>query len=128
MMRKTYSGRRNYSRHKGGQLRATLEDMRDQTVAAIAEVSKWAALLAHDDITMLIDKACEYEGGAVTVLPAPTVQLVPVNALRDILNECLSNALTPFPAPVRKPKAMEKTLKRLVKKTAAKARKTSKKR
>lgn len=69
-------------------MREQLEEMRDRLVNNLATVSKPAALTMHDGITEMIDKAEEL---------APAVTVASVSMVRDMLNECLSNALTPLP-------------------------------
>lgn len=83
-------------------MRDILEQMRDEIVAGITD--KGEALSAFDAIGALIDKACELatEGQAVEVVNPPTIQVVAVKTLKDILNECLSSALTPLPASPKK--------------------------
>ena len=103
-------------------MRDLLEQMRDDIVANITD--KGEALSAFDAIGALIDKAMELTSEAVEVINPPAIQVVSVKTLKDILNECLSSALTPMPPPkvktVKKGTVKTRTAKKAVKKAAKK--------
>lgn len=109
-------------------MRGELEEIRDRIVQGmVLDLSRGGVLSLHDALTELIDKACEYEGSGLTVVEnPPAIQLVPVNVVRDMLNECLSAALMPFP--VSKPTRKATVRKTSGKKKSATKRKTSKRR
>lgn len=102
-------------------MRERLEGMRDSIVAEIADNGdRDTALFAHDSITEMIDAAVS------EALPASIVQVAPVVMVRDMLNECLSNALTPLPTPkkdIRKRRDLGKKNKKKVVKARTAARK-----
>lgn len=75
-------------------MREKLEEMRDALLDGVGLESRGDLLTLHDGITAMIDTAEELAGPIVTVAP--------ISAVRDMLNECLSNALTPFVAPKKK--------------------------
>jgi len=112
-------------------VREILEQMQEELVSSLDDVNKSNLLFIHDGIGRIIDKAEEFQTVVEETPPASIVQVASVSLLRDTLNECLSNALTPLPMPkVSNAKRRAKRaagLKRVVTMKKASKRKTGRK-